>query len=179
MTRDSIILATLLCSLASSACAPDSRDAATETDFCSGTFDCSDGSGTERVTAARSGEACRVGAYWLDPDGSVRAIDWPLPTYDWVVNDDSVAICGAATACTVCIPAPVGPVTTTGGTCDGYRNCGSLSPGSCSTVDGCYLSLASTTSPDDDYCDGSPTACSSYDDESSCSREPGCSWLSR
>jgi hypothetical protein len=148
--------------------------------FCSGTFVCDDGEDLSAFDATEDGDVCLFGGIELRPDGSVGVPGDPeleAEMLKWSqVDGRSLVIC----VDDVCLPCEKsdgdgsGGRASSEGSCTGSpRDC--PTPGSCSTVEGCYLSLGSSSSTSDDYCAGSPYSCSGYHTESSCVRQ-GCDW---
>lgn len=146
-------------------------------DWCSGVYSCPSGASAFEVRPQRNGERCLFDGWTLEPDGTAvppvgdAAAAWGFSP------DGELAIC-AGGSCRACLQleGEIRPEDGSTGRCTGSpRSCDSVSPGSCSAVDGCYLDLGSIDDSWDDECAGSPRSCGGYTSQSSCTRQ-GCDW---
>lgn len=145
------------------------------TDGCSGEYSCTDGTQSVTSTLTYSNGVCHAGNIGLQKDGSVSGL---VSSGTWSGDSNGFSICSGS-QCLVCTPSK-----TTGGSggssssakCTGApMSCYSLSPGSCSSVEGCYMHSHYTGSHWENECLGSAKSCDSFSSESLC-QEQGCTW---
>jgi hypothetical protein len=196
-TKLILTLSTTIALLAASGCLgtdPARSAAAPLTESCFGTFACVDADGTfETYDISGEDGDCDVGPYHLYEDGSLSDYTEDEDDLDhWEGDSALFTLCDdESSRCMTCsnITPPTAPSPTDDdaeaatdeepvGRCDGSApSCLSQSPGSCSSVDGCYQSSRFRWNGDlEFYCTGVAKRCSAYDTSRSCTRQYGCYW---
>src|SRR5262245_3258554 len=156
-------------------------DSLTLLESCSGTYLCQGPSDPEPFEGYLEprGSDCAVGDVLLHVDGSISAPGVDTNGFEWSGDVTSFDICAPDGSCLTCqrpdepADSPAEPALE----CSGFPpSCSSLVPGSCSTVDGCYLGFHvrydGSMEPE---CKGVSEGCSYMYDEYDCERQ-GCIW---
>ena len=120
----------------------------------------------------------------LEPGGAITRADAPgIPFAGarWSQASDEFDLCFAHEGCFACEweADDAGTAESSGGRCTGYpRSCGSVSPGSCSSIRGCrFHNRVRWDGSLDPECTGSADRCDGIHDADSCYQQ-GCEWAS-